>query len=164
MFLRMAESQDYNYVVDWLKIAGLKINEKKSGIYSAIDRRLLGYEFYKTKTGIDVRKVRYENTIRYHNWHPSVLRIISQEYHIIQDGILNKKDYALLFENEQEKHHIPIEVVNQLNIYGNVMVAPGALKTLCERNIQLSVFDKYGNLMGNFIPAGHEKTSKSAYW
>lgn len=82
---------------------------------------------------------------------------IDREYHILQNGILNKKDYALLFENDKEKFHIPVEVVDQINIYGDVFISPNVLKIFGEKNIRLSYFDKYGNLIGNYLPEGYSK-------
>ena len=54
----------------------------------------------------------------YTDWYQSSLEYDSTGYHIIQDGILNKKDYALLFETSDGKYHIPPEVLNQMNFYG----------------------------------------------
>ena len=48
----------------------------------------------------------------YKNWHPCSVTKYNQEYHIVQDGIINKEDYALLFEGEDKKCHIPAEVVD----------------------------------------------------
>lgn len=133
-------------------IFGLKISRNKSGIHNALDKPILGYTLYRNKGKIDVRKHQYQPSNTYYKWHPSVVQKINNEYHILQDGVLNKKDYALLFENEQEKHHIPVEVVDQLNVYGEVSMSYSALRTLGDKNIRISFYDKYGNLMGNYIP------------
>ena len=69
---------------------------------------------------------------------------------------MNKKDYALLFENEQEKHHIPVEVVEQLNLYGNVTIATNVLATLTAKKIRLAIVDKYGNVQGYYMPWGYQ--------
>jgi CRISPR-associated endonuclease Cas1 subtype I-B len=81
-----------------------------------------------------------------------VVQKVNREYHILQDGILNKKDYALLFENEREKHHIPVEIVDQLNLYGDVMITSNVLRTLGEKKIKLAIFNSYGELMGTYLP------------
>ena len=131
---------------------GLKINDHKSGVHDALNKAILGYDLYRAKGKIDVRKHKYQLSDTYHNWHAGVVQKINQEYHILQDGILNRKDYTLLFENEEERHYIPVEVVEQLNVYSEVSMSYGALKTLGEQNIKVSFLDKYGNLMGNYIP------------
>lgn len=135
----------------------LEINQKKSGVHEAFAKQFLGYDFYREKGKIDVRKHRYEPISTYYNWHSCALQKIDREYHILQNGILNKKDYALLFENDKEKFHIPVEVVDQINIYGDVFISPNVLKIFGEKNIRLSYFDKYGNLIGNYLPEGYFK-------
>jgi len=131
----------------------LEVSTKKSGIYkNAKNRRLLGYEFYEKKHGIEIRKCQYSQPSVYREWHPCVVQKINQEYHMIQDGILNKKDFALLFENESQKHHIPVETTQQLNIYGEITLTSSVLSTISRKNIRIAFMDKYGNLMGHFVP------------
>lgn len=149
----------YNFLVQYIeKELLLFVNSKKSGIYSVMERPILGYEFYKFKGRIEVRKCKYHRTEYYHNWHESALQTVNHEYHIIQNGVLNKKDYSLIFENEKEKNDIPVGVVDQINIYSDVTIASNALRLISEKNIRLSVVDKYGNLMGNYVPSGHNHT------
>lgn len=137
----------------------LCINEKKSGVYDVFTRRFLGYDFYKVHGKIEVRKHQYQVTATHHNWHPSVIQKVNEEYHVIQDGVLNKKDYALLFENEKEKHYIPVEAVEQLNIYAEVTLTSAALRCISEKKIRAAFFDKHDNLMGYYIPEGYAKSS-----
>lgn len=83
----------------------LPINSKKSGVYDVFSRRLLGYDFIKTRKNIEIKKHIYQPLSNYQTWHPSAIQHINHEYHLIQNGILNKKDYELLFENEDNRHH-----------------------------------------------------------
>ena len=45
----------------------------------------------------------YQKQNVYAEWHPSVVKKVNEEYHILKDGVLNKKDFSLLFENADEK-------------------------------------------------------------
>lgn len=139
----------------------LKINEKKSGVFKACERRFLGYEFYKTAGKIECRQYHYKKKAVYHHWHTCSVEKMNKEYHIIQNGILNKDDYALLFENEDEKHHIPVEIVEQLNLYGEVTIHSAVLHTISKRKIRLALLDKYGNLMGYYMPEGYRMASET---
>ena len=140
---------------------GLQINSKKSGVYKAVERRILGYEFYQSRGQIEVRKHNYKRKESHGKWHKAVIQKVNSEYHLLQDGVLNKKDYSLLFENPDEKHHIPVEVVEQLNLYSEVTLGTGVLKTLSEKKIRCAVFDKYGMLEGYFVPAGYGKAANA---
>ena len=146
----------YNHLCEKIKNEyQLDINMKKSGIYNVFNISMLGYEFYKSKNRIEVKKKQYEKRTMYQKWNQSVISKVNREFHIVQDGILNKKDYALLFENEEEKHHIPVEITNSINMYGNITVASNVLDTLRKKGIAINFFDKYGNIMGYFVPENY---------
>ncbi len=135
------------------------VNEKKSGVFRTCDRRFLGYEFYKTHGRTELRKYQYKKMNTYSNWHQSVVQKVNREYHITGNGVLTKRDYALLFENEEEKHHIPVEAMEQMNIYGDVTIHPAVLKTISHKKIRLAFVDQYGNVLGYFVPEGYRAAS-----
>lgn len=145
-----------NYFLEGKK---LTVNKEKSGVFDVSTRSILGYDIIIRNNKVDVRKHIYRSTNQYSNWHNSNLEFINGRYHITSDGIINRQDFGLLFENEKKKHFIPVEVSDQLNIYGNVTLASNVLQTLSNREIKVSFFNKYGQLIGTFLP---EKTKKSA--
>lgn len=130
----------------------MTLNTKKSSVYEAVTRGILGYDFCEKNGGVEILKHHYQRMHLLHYWRPMHIQRYNQEYHMISDGILTKKDFALLFENEEEKHHIPVEVVQQLNFYSDVTVSANVLKTLSEKQIRASFFDKFGNMVGTFVP------------
>ena len=107
----------------------LAIHKEKSGIYPAISRRFLGYEFYKNKNDekIYIRRYHNDNQTYYRKWNQSAIQKIDRNYHLINDGILTKKDYTLLFENEDGKHYIPVETCDSINIYSQVIFSSSFL-------------------------------------
>lgn len=137
----------------------LIINEKKSGVYLALARRVLGYDLLQTEYGIEVRKHAYLPQHRYDTWYSSMVSKQEGVYHIVQDGVISRKDYSLLFQNDEERHHIPVEVTTQLNVYGNVTVTPEALATMCRYGIRIAYVDRYGDMMGTFEPEGHTRSA-----
>ena len=137
----------------------LKINQKKSGVHPAITRMFLGYEFRRDKaakavTAIKVEKKKCEY---YGIWHPSAIQKIEQDYHIISDGILNRKDFSILFEDENHKIFIPIEACSSINIYSNVIFGKSFLEYANQHKLTVNMFDKYGNFMGSFHSQEHYK-------
>lgn len=151
----------YNIVIkELIEKYLLQINEYKSGVFEGVSRTLLGYEFYKKGKKIDVRKHQYKKTNTYNNWHNCVVEKRNQEFHIVKDGIISKKDYALLFENDKEKHHIPVEIVNQINFYSDITITSNVLMTLSNKDIKASFFDKYGKMIGCFVPESYQKDTK----
>lgn len=143
----------YNEICKQLReIYLLKVNKHKSGVFEATSISMLGYDFTIKNGKLEVVKHHYQKSRIYNYWHPSVIQRYSNEYHIINEGILTRKDYSLLFENEEEKHYIPVEVVQQINFYTDVTIAGNVLKTLSDKQIRASFFDKYGHLIGHYIP------------
>ena len=138
----------------------LALNKKKSGTYKLLGRRILGYDLVDAGDGkIEVRKHTYKATRVQSQWTTTVVRKNGGAYHIVQDGVINRKDYSLLFENEEQKHHIPVGVTDQLNIYGNVTVSAPALKTIAQAGMRIAYLDEYGGLMGTFVPIAHGKAA-----
>ena len=138
---------------------GLEVNERKSGIYNSHERYVLGYELYRSGTGVKARKHIYKKVVTYKNWHESALQKVNSEYHIIESGVLNKKDYSLLFENDQHRHDILIGAIEQISIYSDVTVAPSAIRALAAGNIRLIFVDAHGDFIGDFMPAGYTRKS-----
>jgi len=139
----------------------LSINEQKSGIFNVFQKPLLGYEFHKKGNSVIMNKHIYQKQNVYAEWHPSVVKKVNEEYHILKNGVLNKKDFSLLFENAEEKHHIPVEATEQINIYNEIILPGKVLQTLFTEKIRLCIFDKYGNLIGTFTPESYYRDSKT---
>lgn len=150
----------FNNISMKLELKNLSINTNKSGVFNVVDKVILGYDLYATKKGIDIRKHNYKNIKQYSYWHDTNMQFINGKYHIISDGIINKSDFSLLFENEEKKCYIPVEVIDQINIYGNVTLASNVLQLLSQHKLKASFFDKCGNLIGTFTP---ENTKGSSY-
>lgn len=161
-----ADSQDnasriYNEVKNFLKNSlYLDVNEFKSGVYNAVNRRILGYEFYRYNKKLEIRKYKYKKEEVFTRWHQSGIQRVNQEYHIINDGVLNKQDYSLLFENENQKKQIPVEALEQICIYSNVTIAASVLKYFTEHNIRVIYVNKYGENIGYFTPVKSTKDAK----
>lgn len=143
---------EFNFMVKNLESRKLTVNCYKSGIFNISTRTILGYDILIKKDKIDIRKHVYKSTNQYSHWHDSRMEFINGRYHILSDGIINRQDFSLLFENEQKKHFIPVEVTEQINIYGSVTLASGVLQTFDNFGIRASFFDKYGRLIGTFLP------------
>lgn len=138
----------------------LKVNQKKSGVYKALDRRMLGYDFYLSHGVYECKKHEYMKLTYYESWHQSKLRQAHQQYYIVDNGILNKKDFSLLFENEENKYHLPIANVEQINIYSDVIVPPEAMRLLYQRRIPLILHDKYGTIQSYILPENMQGAAK----
>ncbi len=130
----------------------LSINNKKSGVFIAEKRPCLGYELICRKSNVLIKPIQRSNKEIYHKWTTSALKEIDHNYHIISDGILTKKDFTILFENEDEKKYIPIESIDTLNIYANVIFSSNFFEMANDVGLCVSIVNKYGELIGRFTP------------
>lgn len=145
------------------KKLGLTCNNEKGGIYPSMTRKYLGFEFYcvKEKTRVYVRRAKKESDQFYLHWHTSAIQKIDRNYHLINDGILTKKDFTILFENEEKKYYIPVETCNSINIYSNVTFSSSFFEYANQRHLKVNIFDKYGEYVGGFCTASHYETGKT---
>lgn len=139
----------------------LQINERKSGVFPAMNRSYLGYLFSKEKKNkeIFVKKKSRKKTIYYNPWHPSAIQQMGREYHIINNGVLTRKDYTLLFENEEGKRYLPVETMGTLNIYSDVIFSSDFFEFANRHDLRITLYNKYGKLIGTFLPEKHSLTA-----
>ena len=137
----------------------LELNQKKSGIVETEKQRFLGYTFRREPDG-NVTAARAESGRRTVNrdWQAGHIQKIDQNYHIINGGILSRKDYNLLFENEDGKRYLPVETMGSLNIYANAAFSGSFFHFAGRERLYIHFFDRYGQLVGTFSPAasGHQ--------
>ena len=141
---------------------GLTINGEKSGIYEALTRKYLGYEFYCVKGDPYVytrRVIKGEKEI-HRSWNKTSIQEVDGEYHLIHDGILRKKDFSLLFEKPDGKRFIPVETCKAINVYSNVMLDGAILQYLNEKKVMLSIFDQHNRYVGSFYSPRHGKVGR----
>lgn len=131
----------------------LQMHPEKSGIYPALKRRFLGYSFEKRPSGILVLRKNFKPKQIYSDWHKSALEKVHHEYHIIHDGTLTRKDFTLLFENEEKKRYLPVEVTDTLNVYSNIAFGSSFFEFANFKKITVNIFDRYGRYQGCFSPA-----------
>lgn len=144
----------YGDVIKTLKTEfKLDINKNKSGIYEGINQKYLGYSFIKTKKNIilAIKNDKNKYNQNYNTWIRDVVKKVDRDYHIINDGILTKKDYNILFENETEKKYIPVETSRAINVHSNIMFSSDFFKFIAAKRLDVNMFDKYGNYIGCFV-------------
>lgn len=150
----VSSMQEGNQVLDKitrkLEEYKLEINSRKQGIYPAISRYYLGYCFEKRKNEILIKKSQKKQQYLYNKWNTNTLEKIGHNYHIINNGILSRRDYTLLFENPEKKIYIPVETTNAINIYSNVEISSNVLEVLSNKRLDLNIFNKYGVYQGSF--------------
>lgn len=137
---------------------GLQCNKEKSGIYPAMTRRFLGYEFYRNKndTKVYVRRYKHENESYYRKWNTSAIQKIDRNYHLINDGILTRKDYTILFENEEGKYYLPVETCGSINVYSQVSFSSSFFEYAKKKRLIVNVFGKHGEYIGSFYTNTHK--------
>lgn len=140
----------------------LEINNDKSGVFSILDRKYLGYTLTKSAENgrIYAHKERKRNNRTYNYWAVTNIQKIDRNYHLINDGILTKKDYTILFENPGKKQYLPVETVDSITIYSNVTLSAEFLRFAGAKKLLVNIVDRYGNLAGRYVGGGFHSNSK----
>ena len=149
-------------IESYLKVnLGLSLKRSKCGVYPAINRDFLGYEFYKRQKDICVRKKMRGQDVCYSRWHATAIQKINRDYHIINDGILSKRDYTLLFENKDKKYYIPVETCGALNVYSNTSFSSGFFELAAKKKLAVNIYDRFGRHVGSFVSGEHYLSVKT---
>lgn len=132
----------------------MDINTQKSGIYEGIKQNYLGYSFTKNKKQNQILAIKKKKAPPqiYQHWSTTTIQRIDRNYHIINNGILNRKDFTILFENNHGKKYLPVEATESLNVYSSVIFSSDFFKYISSKKISVNIFDKYGELAGTFSP------------
>ena len=141
----------------------LDINTSKSGIYSVFGKRILGKEIIRSPENgrVYARRPDKKKYQVYSRWHRSSIQKIDRNYHLINDGILTKKDFTILFENDENKRYLPVETTDSISIYSNIILSGDFLQYVMKKGILIHVFDKYGEYMGTFAGDNVKGTGKT---
>ena len=144
-------------------VYGLETNMKKTAVIETARQNYLGYSFHISRedgTVTAVRASRSQDEI-YGDWRRGHIESTDGDYHLVSDGILSKKDYSLLFENEEQKRYLPAETMGALNIYSDVIFSSGFFEFAARKHLFISIFDRHGELMGSFLPAESGSRNKT---
>ena len=141
-----------DYVRKGIRDLGLSVNTSKGGVFLAKNRKCLGYEFVQKGKRIHTQRVVYKKPQIYRHWTKTSIKQIGKDYHLINDGVPTKRDYTVLFENENGKYYLPVEAVNGLNIYSSIIVSGGFFEFMNRECIPVSFYNRYGEKIGTFLP------------
>ncbi len=131
---------------------GLSVNVGKGGVFLGINRKCLGYEFVEQGENILVQRVFHKKHEIYRHWTQSSVKKIGNNYHLVNDGILTKKDFNILFENADGKRFVPVETVDSLNVYSNCIFSGSFFDYMNSEQLSVNFYNRYGNKIGTFIP------------
>lgn len=140
---------------------GLKLSDKKCGVFKAISQTYLGYEFTNTRNGIVVQRKSRNAATQIGHWKAAKIEWRDNEYHIISDGILTKKDFSILFENPEKKMYIPVEAATVISVYSDIILSSDFIKFAADHWLTLRFHDKHGEYVGSFFPSYQKMSVKT---
>lgn len=75
--------------------------------------------------------------------------------YIFSSGELRREGNTLVFERENDKRFVPINVVSEVYVFGEVAVNKRLLEFLSTNEVTLHFFNYYGYYVGSFYPRSH---------
>lgn len=108
-------------------------------------------EFTNTRNGIVVQRKSRNAATQIGHWKAAKIEWRDNEYHIISDGILTKKDFSNLFENPEKKMYIPVEAATVISVYSDIILSSDFIKFAADHWLTLRFHDKHGEYVGSFF-------------
>lgn len=71
---------------------------------------------------------------------------------------MTRKDFTVLFENDEGKKYLPVETMGSLNVYANVSFSSNFFEYANQKGIKVAMYDKYGRFVGGFVSARHSSS------
>lgn len=137
------------------------LNKGKSGVYKALNRKYLGYCFEEKSGKIIAKREEKAYKTVYRDWYTTGIQKIDRNYHLINEGILTKRDFTLLFEGPSGKKYIPVETIDSLYIYSNVIFSGNFFEFMNKRGLNVSLINRYGEKIGSFVPQNNRRNIKT---
>ncbi len=139
----------------------LPLNQKKTGVFKGINRKYLGYRFETKNHTVVVKKENRAYKTVYRDWYTTGIQRVDGNYHLINNGILTKRDFNILFDGNDGKKYIPVETTDALYVYSNVIITGKFYEFLNNTGISLCFIDKYGEKIGSFVPQNNRRSIKT---
>lgn len=143
------------------EIEQLPLNHGKTGIFKGINRKYLGYRFEMKDGHVIVKKEQRAYKTVYRDWYTTGIQKMDHNYHLINEGILTKQDFNILFESENGKKYIPVETTDSLYIYSNVIMSGNFFDFMNQVGLNVSFINKYGEKIGSFVPNNSRRNIKT---
>lgn len=140
---------------------GLFINEGRTGVFKGMNRRLLGFAFEEKNGKVIVKRAKNAEKTVFRGWYTTGIQKVDRNYHLINDGILTRQDYNILFENKERKKYIPVETMDSLYIYSNTIFTSEFFSFINKKGLHIAFFDKFGEKIGSFVPQNSRKNMKT---
>ena len=138
----------------------LKANPSKSCIDASEKLTYLGHTFIREKAGIIQIGSGKKSASAYYEWSKNRPTNHRNSVDILSSGILRQKDFSAIFESATEKTEIPLETVERINLFSNVIFDSGFLDKALDAGVYINVFDKQYRMKGRFSPAVPLKDQK----
>lgn len=139
----------------------LLINEGRTGVFKGMNRRLLGFVFEEKGEKVIVKRAKNAEKTVFKGWYTTGIQKVDRNYHLINDGILTRQDYNILFENKERKKYIPVETMDSLYIYSNTIFTSEFFSFMNKKGLHIAFFDKFGEKIGSFVPQNSRKNMKT---
>ncbi len=78
--------------------------------------------------------------------------IMKEDYYILQDGELVRKENTIWFKNENTKRALPVERIYSIYAYGKINMSSGVIGHLAKNKIPVHFFNYYGFYISSLYP------------
>ncbi|MFQ5885213.1 MAG: type I-B CRISPR-associated endonuclease Cas1b, partial [Thermoplasmata archaeon] len=77
---------------------------------------------------------------------------MKQDYYIVKNGVLTRKENTVYFEHKEGKRAIPVKKIYSIYAYGRLTISSGVVSYLSKHGVPIHFFNYYGWYEGSFYP------------
>lgn len=77
---------------------------------------------------------------------------MKQDFYLLKNGVLSRKENTVYFYSEKERHILPIETISSIYCYGRVTFTSGVVSYLSKKGVSIHFFNYYGYYEGTYYP------------
>ena len=152
---RNAANEFHNFACSFLhKKLRLTVNAEKSCVDASEKLTFLGSVFIRNKENSVTVCSGEKPASVFYNWYAEKPVNHRNSMDILSDGILRQKDYSAIFDCEAVKTDIPLQVLERINIFSNVILDSRFLETAMRAGVFVNVFGRDYRYIGRFTPSG----------
>lgn len=135
-------------------IEKLSLSEEKTTLCPTDEAVFLGHRLSMRGTQIAMIRAREPELCIRENWHIEALSPPERQIHLLENGILRRKDFSVLFENESIRRMLPPVNMDALHLHDDVTLSSGFLRYASQNRLRLCFYDRNREYLGDFVPCG----------
>ena len=135
--------------------------EEKCGVFEVEGVEMLGYRLRRYYGKWKAEPLKGGEPAFTGDWSTRPLAPLDRSAWLTQAGELAVEDANFYFMDEdREKRYYPLETLDTIHVLNRVRLSSGFFQYADSRRIRVCFYDRFGNYVGDFLPAGSQSNAQ----